>query len=383
MSEPELEHEEEVTVEPEVEPKSEPTQPSLDKTGLRDTIRAAVLKSQEPDKEPEEFKSEPRKVPEKGPDGKFAKAPEKVEQPLEGAPPDAIPKKDAAPGTWKPDAKAKWETLDPLVKTEVLRRESESTREVAKYQKQIEQINQSYTPIEKIIGPRRALWRTQFGSEEQALNQLMNISDLASQDPTAFLKFYVSQPDISSRLDLTKVFGDEVDTSNNLSSNPVVQQLQNTVQGLNQQVSSFINQRNDTELKTVEQQIDEYISAQDGNGTLLRPHFETVRQDIFNMLPAIRTQYPNDSVVQVMEKAYNTAIHTNPDLAGEMKRLQTEGIRANLDKEERAKKAVLANKSLDPGTPGNGQAGAVQATDLRSEIANNVRKFARGEQQRV
>jgi|TARA_R110000744_G_scaffold330057_2_gene435592 hypothetical protein len=371
-------------IEPPPEVTEAPSPVVEDKTGLRDSIREAVKKASE-DAAPEKQKER-----ERTPNGEFvAKAPTETQpeelekKPLEGAPPD-VQKADSAPGTWKPDARAKWGDLDPGVKTEILRRESEGTREVTKYQDQLRQINEAYTPIEQIIGPRRAVWRAQFGSEAEALSRVLNASDLASSDPNAFLSFYIAQPDIAPKLDLDKVFGQsDVGTDDGITSHPVVQQLQQSFNGLNQQVSGFLNQQSTQELSSVESQIDAYASEKDAAGNLKRPHFESARPSISAIIPTIRAQFPNASVVEVMEKAYNTAIHTDPNLTDEIGRLNEQRIRASIEKEGRANKARIAGKSLPIGTPPGASSGSPSTSDLRATLVQNLRNYQDGQSSRV
>lgn len=361
--------------------------PTKDETGLRDTLKAAMAQTNA--KLAEKEKTETTQ-PVDGRDpvtGKFTPkqaAPDKVEQPIlkkpsEGAQPEADParKPDAAPGTWKPEARAKWDATDALVKAEVLRRESESTREVAKFQQQLQLINQAYTPIEQLIGPRRALWRAQHGSEGEALKKLLNLSDLASQDPNAFIAYYASSPDVAGRLDLQKVFGQQA-PGDDINRHPVVQQLQQTVDGLKQQVSGFLSQHQTQATQSAEQQIAEFVNAKGNDGSPLRPHFEQVREDVFNLIPALKAQFPNENVSQVMERAYNVAIRTNDNVSGEIKRIEEQRIRDSIEKEERLKKAQLANKSIPPGAPAPHQAGA-DPNDLRATLRANFAKFNGGE----
>lgn len=384
---------------------AQPTPDKSDRTGLRDTIKASIAKvnAEQSAKAPAapaadspEGKVSPAPTSgddrERGPDGKFLPktqaAPDKaapktdVKAP-EGAKPDAVPTKDEAPGTWRASAKAKWEKADPDIKAEVLKRESESTREIAKHQQQIQQINQAYTPIEQVIGPKRALWRAQFGSEGEALKRLVNLSDLASQDPQNFLSYYLSQPDISGRIDLQKLFGQAAAGGTVQSTDPGLQAALAKINGLEQQVSGFISSQQTQAQATVEQQIAQFVEAKDSSGTPLRPHFEAVREQVFKMIPALKAQFPQDTVAQTMERAYKVAIHSDDGLAVEMNRQNEERIRADIEKAERARKAALASKFVSPGTPPNGQAGPAKTSDLRQALVNAFRAQADGAAPRV
>jgi hypothetical protein len=387
-------------VEPKLPAAPEATKDSSDQTGLRDTIRAAVKKANEATKEPT------AKVPaapgerERGPDGKFipkdtkadeapkqATQPQTNDKPVEQAKPGAEqPKADAAPGTWRADAKAKWDGLDPVVKAEVLKTQSDASREIGRYQQQIKQINDAYTQVEQIIGPRRALWRAQFGNEGEALKRLTDLSDLASQQPEQFLAYYLSQPDIASRIDLQKVFGQNAPPpGSDINSHPVVQRLHQELNGLKQQVTGFIGQQTTQQTATIEQQIHEFASAADGNGAPMRPHFDAVREDVFNLIPALRQQFPNETVPKILDRAYNIAIRTNDSVSAQVAQAEQERIRSDLERQERAKRAALANKSVPPSgpAPGSEAGNANSATDLRATIKRNAAKVWNGADARI
>ena len=377
---------------PELKPDTSNT---TDPTGLRATLRKAMADTQAKQaevKKPEvETKADGRP---RGDDGKFLPkdaAPTKVEQPKvdvkpsEGAQPgaDQVKKPDAAPGTWRAEAKAKWDGLDPVVKAEVLKTQSEASREIGKFQQQIQQINQAYGPIEQVLGPHRNRMRVEAGSEAEYLKRTLEVSEFASKDPTQFLAWYLAQPNIASQVDLQKVFGQQAPTDD-IRSHPVVSQLQQTVQGLQQQLQGFLGQQQTQQISTVEQQITEFASAKGTDGSPLRPHFEAVREDVFNLIPALKAQFPHASVAQIMEKAYQTAIHTNDAVSGELRRIEEERIRSEIEKAERVKKAQLAGKSIPSGAPAGKPAnGAADPNDLRGTLTGLVRSWKTGESARI
>lgn len=379
------------------EPKPD-TSNTTDPTGLRATLRKAMAETAAKQAEkvtaPIE-KPAGEETRQRGPDGKFLPkdaAPIKpVEQPKvdvkpsEGAQPGAeqAKKPDAAPGTWRAEAKAKWDGLDPVVKAEVLKTQSEASREIGKFQQQIQQINQAYGPIEQVIGPHRNRMRVEAGSEAEYLKRTLEVSEFASKDPTQFLGWYLAQPNIAAAVDLQKVFGQHAPTDD-IRSNPVVKQLYETVDGLTKQVQGFMGQQQSAQVTSVEQQITEFASAKGADGTPLRPHFEAVREDVFNLIPALKAQFPQATVGQIMEKAYQTAIHTNDSVSGEIRRIEEERLRSQFEKDQRIKAAQLANKSLPTGSPpGKPVAGAADPNDLRGTITGLVRSWKTGEQPRI
>lgn len=315
--------------------------------------------------------------------GKFVPK-DTTEKPLtEAKPGTEQPKADAAPGTWKPEAKTIWPTLSPVVKAEVLRRETESAREISKAQGQIQQLNQNYGPIEQVLGPKRALWNAQHGGVHKALERLVSISDLASQAPNDFLAYYLSQPDVASRVDLQKVFGGQAPQGSQ-QADPVVRSLQETVNGLREQLGSFINTHQSSQIQSTEQKVEQFATAMEGD-QLLRPHFESVRDQVFSLIPALRSQSPTATVEQILTDAYEIAVRRNPEIAAQIVQEQEERIRSDMEKKARLASAQLANKSVPHGAPPPGKGSAVPASNLplRELLREKVREYRNSEQSRI
>ncbi len=365
-----------------------------DPTGLRDTIQKAVKESAAKDVEREAAKTGKNGVP-IGEDGKFkAKAQDASQQAAQGAAQpkddkkaaeaattgaDQPKKADAAPGTWKPEARAKWETTDPVVKAEVLRRESEGTRELGKLQQQIQSFNQAYGPIEQAIGSRRELWNVQFGGVDKALTTLLNLSDLASQKPNDFLAYYLSQPDIQSKVDLQKLFGPQA--GGGPQTEQVAPAIMQEINGLKQQLQQFQTQAQQREVSTLESEISAFAQEKDAtSGTPLRPHFDAVRAEIFHLIPAITAQFPGESPRQIMDRAYKTATVMNGDVASQIQQDQERQAKERAEAAERTRKAALANKSISGGAPrGESVAGDADPNDLRATLKRKLREQINGD----
>jgi hypothetical protein len=325
--------------------------------------------------------------------GRFVKPPEQKDPKLaqkpaeqsEPAKPGAVPKKDVAPGTWRADAKAEWEKTPPAVRAEALRRESELTQAVAKRDQQITQINQAYGGIERLIGSRRAGWTADHGSVEVAMGKLLAMNDLAASDPNAFLARYLNFPDVASRLDLQKVFGNAAPQGADLNQHPALQSAMQEISGLKQQLSGFLNQHQQTQAASTEQQVAAFIEAKDEQGNPKRPHFDAVREDVFNLIPALKPTMPGASVEQVMDRAYTIAIHSNQSVAGEVRQMEEQRIREGIEKQQRLERAKLANKSGLPNAPqGEHSSGEqVNPKDLRATLKRNLALARQGETPRI
>jgi hypothetical protein len=105
--------------------------------------------------------------------------------------PAAAPNKP--PSSWSPEAKADWPNLSPAVQQAALKREDEVSRGFQDYRGR----SQQHAEIENVIAPRRQrLAQFGFGSDAQAINHLLTISDGFSSNPIGTLQFLAQQAGI-------------------------------------------------------------------------------------------------------------------------------------------------------------------------------------------
>lgn len=238
------------------------------------------------------------------------------------------------PASWSADEKEHFGTLPPAVQKALVRRESE--REASYTQKSQEAARyKQYEPLETVLAPRRQQWAQEGMSPEQALQQLLALSDYASSDPRGFVQWFAQQRGIS----LTQPQAEPLqqpEGSPDLAPHlaPIVQDIQSIKQ----------------QLQLKEQQAALAVVsafAQDP----AHPHFAAVEPDMLAMIPAVRQAHPDISQPEVLKKAYDQAIWANPAVreqllaaqraAQEAERKAAEGKR----QEEQRQAALKAQKA--------------------------------------
>jgi hypothetical protein len=106
-----------------------------------------------------------------------------------------VPEAPAAvpPSSWSAEAKAEWQNLSPALRDAISKREMEVSRGFQDYRGRTER----HAEIENVIAPRRQqLAQFGFGSDAQAINHLLQISDGFAVNPVGTLQFMAQQAGI-------------------------------------------------------------------------------------------------------------------------------------------------------------------------------------------
>lgn len=365
------EEQQETTLEPQVTetPTTEtPAQPE----SLRDTILAAVKEVET--KTPSDGRDEKGRFTPKetGKQAAPSAAPTQTANPEGVNVPDAQPKKLDAPATWRNEAKAKWDALDPLLKEEILKREKESAQAATARGEEIKQVKAFYDEIGPVISPRLAAWQQQGLTPKQAVSELFAISDYAGRDPQGFIKWF------QDRMGLNSQDGSQ----SQLSVDPDVARLEQTIQGLQAKLQQFEGYTQQQQLQSTKSEIEAFATEKDANGTPIRPHFDAVEAQIRRLVPIIKAENPGASARAILQKAYDEAVYLNPDVREQI--IQSRLGQVHKDSEataaaERAKKAQAASKLLSGGTPMGKPAGTVDPNNLRATIVASMQQHGYSE----
>lgn len=105
-------------------------------------------------------------------------------KPADGAAPAMAP--SDVPASWSDALKPHWATLPPELKAFLQTREADFARG-------IEQKTQAFKPISDVIEPRREALSRAYGSVENGIKELLDLSDFAVGRPADFAKWFVHQ----------------------------------------------------------------------------------------------------------------------------------------------------------------------------------------------
>lgn len=217
-----------------------------------------------------------------------------------------------------------------------------------------------YDQIEQhILGPRREAFAQQGTNPVVALNQLFALSDFAGRDPSNFVMWFADQHNI----DLDQLL-DARDAAN--TGDPQLQQLQGTVQTLQQQLQA----RDQADLQRQQQNnvdlVRSFAEAKDANGQPLRPYMDDVMNEWGAQIAALRAANPEMPNEQILQKAYDNACWANATVRGKMQEASNVATQQQQQRVQQAKAAgasVTGAPSVDPSSVPNNT-----ARTLREEL---------------
>jgi len=255
-----------------------------------------------------------------------------------------------APQSWKPDIKAHFDTLPPEVQDEILRRETDFNKgiqkyaEDAKYAQTFRAAAEPWAPylnhlqmtpdqaFQHLIGHEYVL-RT--GSPAQKQAKLMELAqaygiDLGQQQADGQQQ-YQMDPNVQHAVQR-------------------VQQLETYIQKLEYDKQQQAARQQQAEMADLGQQIETFAS----NPNV--PHFETVRQDMANMLAA--------GLADDLQDAYDKACWARPDIRASL--IQADAEKRIQEKAELANKAKAKAVSVT-GSP-SGAAVPIAGASIRDDL---------------
>ena len=161
-----------------------------DESAQAEPVQEAPVQNEQP-QEPLDLRGELEK------NLKAAQEPEAEEAPLPGEQVEEAPEVNGevpewtkAPDSWSADARKKWVTLPDWAKQEAHKREGDFASGREKYEGNSTKLKE----FETVLGADRIQqWEQNFGSAPHALGQLLQLNDMASQNPQGFLEWFVQQ----------------------------------------------------------------------------------------------------------------------------------------------------------------------------------------------
>lgn len=282
--------------------------------------------------------------------GRFAAAPEA---------PQAAPEAPVAPQTpsQPPEVAAFLSTLAPEQRQQA---ETLLTARETAYNQHVQSLNdqlRGHEGIGSIVGPRVQAWAEAGWRPEQALHQLLELSDFAGSDPVNFVQWFASQ----HGLDLASLNDDYVPPDPNVTR--LEQRLASIEQGFaNRQNEEQSRLHNDT-VSSVRQ----FAQEVGADGVALRPFFAEVSNDLMQLLPGIVNANPNMSNSDKLQLAYDRAVWANPGTRQKLLE-QQQAARAE-EARQRVAKARNAGASIT-GAPNDGvtPSSSAPASSLRDEL---------------
>lgn len=383
------------------------------------TSEKPAAKSQDNIAEPKEAAAEAAAAPkperERGPDGKFVK---KDSQHVDGD--DASPniEKDAAETSkespdaadgdkatetddkepkegddkyaallkpWKAADKEMFKTLAPEAQDFLARRYKDMEGDYTKKLQANAKLRNDYEPVDKIFEPYRDVMKQKGFTPSSLIEAWSNVEKKLNdpqQAPTVIAglirSYKVQGRDLANALGYAPQQQQTTAPAEKHPDNPQaqatavqlppevlnrLQQLERTVTGFNNERADALRRAQVSAQEKAQTDIENFKSETDKEGTLLRPHFDDVEQDMLALAnAAITAKQPVPSLSQLYEKA----VWANPATREKLLTAQAQAAEAKRIAQDKAKAAAARKAAASvTGAPGPGQATATRTMPER------------------
>jgi len=268
---------------------------------------------------------------------------------------------DRPPASWRAPQKAKWASIDPEVKQEIVRREKDVTRvlsETAQARQTVAQLNQVIQPFQARL---QALNAHPLAAVQELLKADYVLATGQKNQKAQLIAKLIKDYDVDVQ-ELDGVLAG-IQSSLDPVTNTVEQMLQQRLAPFNQYLQQ-VRQQEQLREQAQNQQIAETVQSMENNPKF--PYFDAVREDMGDIIDLAAKK----GLYLSLEQAYSRAIAMNPEVSAQMAAKQQEEARKAAAKASNAKaqRALKASKSVG-GAPTPVAAGASSANDRRATIA--------------
>lgn len=361
---------------------------------LRSALAAAIASSEkEPELELEPAKPKPEPKAEAEPKEPKAEAAEekpaeeeaKPEEEAEAEKPaeetaaeeaetKSEPKGIEPPTNWKAADKETFKTLPPNAQQIVVDIQKRMDADYTKKTQGIAALKSEYEPVDKMFEPYRDVMKQKGFTPRTLIEAWANVEkDLSSGEQgalrviTNLVSGYKVDPSkVALALGLKQqttvpAAGDQ--TTETAAPQTPIQlppELLQTINGLQQRVDTFEAERRATAARAAEErgqavmnEIEKFKSAVDGKGTLLRPHFDEVEEQMTHLALAAKSA---GQQVPPLQELYEKAVWANPSTRKALITAEQQQVEDKRKAEARAKAAAAKKAAASvTGAPGTGQ----------------------------
>ena len=367
----------------------------------------AEIRAREPEPEvaaaivPDETPAEPVEVqePEKPRDekGKFAKTEKpkvtlkeaQAKQPIAETEPKTEPAEPPlkfgevvvdlarAPSSWKPAAKAIWNTLPESIRTEVYRRETDFSNSVLNGpMKQNSDFGQA---VKTVIDPYRMLIEAEGGTPEKAIADTMKTAALFRVGtPQQKLQaiFQIDQQYCQGALN--QLFQSKLNEAISRATGQPVQPSQQPAQFQDPRVDQIMASLQQQERERVQQAetiansaTDQFLASKNEKGESLFPFVDNVLDDMTERVSILRRTNPAMPHNEILKQAYDAAVWANPETRAVLISQTQAGTTAAA---QTAQKVATAKRAQTGTMP---KRGAIPATEPAKSLDDSIRETGR------
>lgn len=285
------------------------------------------------------------------------------------------------PSSWKPAAKAVWNSLPDTVKAEVYRRETDFSNSVLNGpMKQNADFGQS---VKQIVEPYIPLIESEGGTPEKAIGDLLKTAALFRSSNQGAKLNALFQLDSQFNAGLRQHFQQSVQNEIARLTGGQTGQVPAQPQG---QPQTFMDPRVDQIMQSLQQQertrmeeqeriansaTDSFLASKNEKGEPLFPFVDNVIDDMTDRVGAIRKMNPAMAHNDVLKQAYDAAVWANPETRAVLiSQTQAEQTAAA----QTAQRAAQAKRATVGAMP---KRGAIPATEPAKTLEDTIRDTAR------
>jgi hypothetical protein len=233
----------------------------------------------------------------------------------------------AAPPAWSHATKAKWNELPAEVQQEIVKRELDVRKQVAR----MDDERAFGRELQRVIAPYEPIIRAEGGTPAAAVQDLLNTAYiLRTGDPATKARLFA---------ETAQRFGVDLSTlGQQQQMDPTVANLQREIA----QLKATYQQQQQTEQQRAEQQALQTIEAFKSDPG--HPHFDAVQAEMSALITA--------GAAKDLAQAYDMALWARPDLRQQLIAAQTANLKTSDDKRQKVDKARTKGVSVRGGPGG-------------------------------
>jgi hypothetical protein len=267
---------------------------------------------------------------------------------------------EKAPQSWRAPQKAKWGTIDPEVRQEIMRRE----RDITKTLGEVSQAKQFTQQFQSTIQPYMPRLQATGMNPLNAVKELLHADHILNSAPKTQRAQYMARLIKDYQVDVSEL---DAALAGQVTADPVASKVESLLAERLAPLQQFLTRQQQAELAAQQQQQQQY--AQTIETMANDPKFEyfnDVRQDMADIIDL----QAKKGVYLSLEQAYTRAIAMNPDIHQLVTNKQMGNARSQsaLAANAKAQKALAASKSVG-GAPNGSVSGASGLLDRRATIA--------------
>lgn len=221
--------------------------------------------------------------------------------------------------------------------------------------------------LQSVITPDRVgAWAMNGMAPNQAISQLLALSDFATRDPAGFALQFCAQ----NGIDIGRL------ADNYIPPDPALLALQQQIGSLTQTVNQFQQGAASQQLNSTISVIEKFATATDAQGNLLRPHWNDLTAEIEPFIRAERAANPNRAPEEMLTAAYERACWGNPNVRAKMQAATEAARLAEQRGKTEAARAAAASVTGAPAATGGTANDNNGSRTIRDELRHQFSRYA-------